>query len=725
MDKITTRKNRQVHPQQWSSAEEDSGESSTPQQNHVSCFTIQDSNNMTQQCEDVKSVSVRSDIIQSDPSNTPDQATCHSSSGDDHAYRLDSEQSQQLIRQRLQDLVRRFSERALRVRRRFDFPPTPSTISSCEHEESNSVLKSPLKRIRFVSQEWGSKFSMCESIRHKVKNFSFVFEPQSYFYVSWLCIIMASYLYNCWVIPLLTFFPYRTPTNEMVWFYIDCVVDFFYLLDFVLIKPRVMYLEDGFWVRNTKSLRDKYTRSLTFKIDALSLLPADLICYYFGIVHPILRLPRLLKIQSFWEFFDYFDHALANPYAVRVTRSLTYMIFLVHLNACAYYFVSVTEGIGSNRWVFNGEGNAYIRCFYFATKTATSIGKNPRPENEMEYVFMTACWLMGVFVFALLIGQIRDIIATATKSQTEYRKYLDEAMEHLRLLNISKELMERVKMWFTYTWEQQHTLNELTILDNLPYKMKTDVAINVHINTLNKVQLFKHCDDALLRDLVLKLRPVVYLPGDYICRKGEVGKEMYIVKNGQVQVVAGPKGEEVLATLTEGTVFGEISLLSLDGGNRRTADVRSNGFSNLFVLSKDDLNEALQFYPNAQEILKNKAKQLMRQNAARERKNKRNEMNNVEPANKMPKMIPDTARILSKYSKCRYPRNQNPSRPRVRTSVYCTKPFSQEVEDQRLLARSFSVELGDLQVYQSCLDASEPDMTGDVPCQVTVHRNNE
>ena len=89
--------------------------------------------------------------------------------------------------------------------------------------------------------------------------------------------------------------------------------------------------------------------------------------------------------------------------------------------------------------------------------------------------------------------------------------------------------------------------------------------------------------------------------GDYICRKGDVGNEMYIIHRGKVDVVSAD-GCEVYATLEPGFYFGEISLLNIGPfGNRRTSNVRSVGFSELFVITKQDLNNILGEYPETKD----------------------------------------------------------------------------------------------------------------------------
>jgi len=74
------------------------------------------------------------------------------------------------------------------------------------------------------------------------------------------------YLYNCWVIPLRITFPYQTPENLWKWMLLDYCTDAINLLDTFVIKPRIMYLKDGFWVRDLKLIEVNYLEKLQSKV---------------------------------------------------------------------------------------------------------------------------------------------------------------------------------------------------------------------------------------------------------------------------------------------------------------------------------------------------------------------------------------------------------------------------------------------------------------------------
>lgn len=75
---------------------------------------------------------------------------------------------------------------------------------------------------------------------------------------------------------------------------------------------------------------------------------------------------------------------------------------------------------------------------------------------------------------------------------------------------------------------------------------------------------------------------------------------MYLVKSGRLQVL-NDKGDHVIGLLEEGAVFGELSILDIPGNkhrNRRSATIKSVGYSTLYALTKDDLWHAISEYPN-------------------------------------------------------------------------------------------------------------------------------
>lgn len=73
-------------------------------------------------------------------------------------------------------------------------------------------------------------------------------------------------------------------------------------------------------------------------------------------------------------------------------------------------------------------------------------------------------------------------------------------------------------------------------------------------------------------------------------------------------------GKTRFCVLSSGKYFGEISIMEIPGskaGNRRTANVRSIGFSDLFCLAKEDLTEVLVEYPDAKKILEEKGRAML------------------------------------------------------------------------------------------------------------------
>ncbi|XP_021178812.2 cyclic nucleotide-gated cation channel beta-3 isoform X2 [Fundulus heteroclitus] len=435
-------------------------------------------------------------------------------------------------------------------------------------------------------------------------------------YIAWLSVVAVAYNYNIWLSPARLAFPYHSETANPFWIFFDVLSDVVNVIDIVVWQPRLQFVKAGDIIKVRAMTKVHYRKSYRFKTDIFSIIPFDLLSLHFGF-STIFRVNRFIRIESFFEFSDRLESIMAKAYIWRVARTTGYLLYMLHLNACAYYVASVHQGLATTTWVYDGKGTAYLRCYYFAVRSLINIGGLPEPVTLFEIIFQMTNFFIGVFVFSSLIGQMRDVIGAATAAQTYFRASMDGCVAYMNTYTIPKMVQNRVRTWYNYTWASQGMLDESELLEKMPLVMRIAIAVDINLATFQKIQLFQGCDQQMLVDMLLRLKSIIYLPGDFVVKKGDIGKEMYVIKSGAVQVVGGPDNSIVFVTLKAGCVFGEISLLqsAKDGGNRRTANVRAYGFANLFVLEKKDLFDILVHYPESQKVLAKKGRQLVKSKA--------------------------------------------------------------------------------------------------------------
>ncbi|XP_064074408.1 uncharacterized protein LOC113395493 isoform X3 [Vanessa tameamea] len=444
--------------------------------------------------------------------------------------------------------------------------------------------------------------------RRKVRVPRTVVNPDENFYFYWLWLITICVLYNLWTLIVRQSFPELQIMCHYFWVTCDGIGDIVFALDLV-VQLRTGYLEQGLMVYDSKKLAKHYVYSRAFLLDITALLPLDLLQLKIG-TNPIIRFPRFLKVYRAVNCYYIVESRTVYPNFWRVINLIHILLILAHWFGCFYFLLSEAEGFQGD-WAYpHRPGDyatltrKYLGSLYWSTLTLTTIGDLPTPETNAEYIFTIVSYLIGVFIFATIVGQVGNVITNRNANRLEFERLLDGAKTYMRHHKVPGGMKRRVLRWYDYSWSRgriQGGGDINTALGLLPDKLKTELALHVNLSVLKKVTIFQECQPEFLHDLVLKMKAYIFTPGDSICRKGEVAREMFIIADGILEVIS--ETGRVLTTMKAGDFFGEIGILNLDGLNKRTADVRSVGYSELFSLSREDVLAAMKDYPEAQDIL--------------------------------------------------------------------------------------------------------------------------
>lgn len=121
---------------------------------------------------------------------------------------------------------------------------------------------------------------------------------------------------------------------------------------------------------------------------------------------------------------------------------------------------------------------------------------------------------------------------------------------------------------------------------------RSDHYLDALTGLLRSFSIFEDLDKADIQNIIAHLRLDKFKKGDYVLRKGEPGRNLFIIISGKVAV----EGEDglSLATIGKGEVVGEMSVLS---GDRVGASVQAIESTDVLRISAEHFRRVLSGFP--------------------------------------------------------------------------------------------------------------------------------
>jgi CRP-like cAMP-binding protein len=129
------------------------------------------------------------------------------------------------------------------------------------------------------------------------------------------------------------------------------------------------------------------------------------------------------------------------------------------------------------------------------------------------------------------------------------------------------------------------------------------VRIRERVEILKKVSLFSFMTEEQLTGVARLMTERWEKNGIYLCHQGDVGSELYIISQGEVEIINESSGQDqIINTETVGAYVGELAVLE---SIPRTLALRTKGEVKLLVLQGARFQTIIQQHPDiAYQVIK-------------------------------------------------------------------------------------------------------------------------
>ncbi|KAF1778359.1 Cyclic nucleotide-binding-like [Phytophthora cactorum] len=191
------------------------------------------------------------------------------------------------------------------------------------------------------------------------------------------------------------------------------------------------------------------------------------------------------------------------------------------------------------------EFEMYAECFYVAMQLLQ--GQSLTTHSVWEDIFASGVNLLGSIVLAVIFGHVAMLVANFNANSTAYQRKMESVFAGMTKMQLPAPLRERIHQYYAHLWREYEALDGAPLerfAKELSHNLTLEVVLFKYMELAMHVPFWENCSPDFQKTLVLSLDTRVYLPDDFIVRRGEVGDEFYMINRGMCELVGSKDTQE-------------------------------------------------------------------------------------------------------------------------------------------------------------------------------------